>query len=283
MRKILLSLVLLSLAPQGAGAQEADTAANPVAETIVSGLSQNRVSITANFDGDEILVYGAVKREGPAPEGRLDVIVTAEGPSGPVTIRRKERTAGIWINRDSVNVAKAPAFYAVATTGRLEDILSPEENRLHAISVDQLVRLEAAEAAATAWVEQGGDPDATPDYALMLNESEFIRAMVRVRTSEGRYRLLENRVQLNEQTLFRADLTLPSNLTEGTYRVRMFLLRDGKVIANHERWIRVRKEGLERMIFNLSQEQPLFYGLLSLAIAAAAGWGASAAFRLIRP
>ena len=285
MRAILILLMACcSLTPNMTGAQEAEPGAQPpVTETIVSGLSQNRVSITASFDGDEILVYGAVKREGPAPEGRLDVIVTAEGPSGPVTIRRKERVAGIWINRESVSVTKAPAFYAVATTGRLQDIISAEENRRHAISVDHLVRLEAAEAAAQAWIERGGDPDATPDYALLLNESEFIRAMIRVRAGEGRYRLLENRVQLNEQTLFRADLSLPSNLTEGTYRVRMFLLREGKVIAEHERWIRVRKEGLERMIYNMSQEQPLLYGLLSLAIAAAAGWGASAAFRLIRP
>ncbi|MGY9050357.1 MAG: TIGR02186 family protein, partial [Rhodobacterales bacterium] len=34
--------------------------------------------------------------------------------------------------------------------------------------------------------------------------------------------------------------------------------------------------------FNLSREQPLSYGLLSIAIAVAAGWGASAAFRMIR-
>ncbi len=251
-------------------------------ETIVSGLSQNRVSITASFDGDEILVYGAVRREAPAPKGRLDVIVTAEGPSVPVTIRRKARVAGIWINRDSVNVSSAPSFYAVATTGRLDEILSPEQNRRYAISVDQLVHLEAAEAAMENWVARGGDPDTAPLFPVLLSEGEFIRSMIRVRSNEGRYRLLENRVQLTEQTLFRADLTLPSNLTEGVYRVRMFLLREGEVIASHERWIRVRKEGLERMIFNLSREQPLIYGLVSLLIAVAAGWGASTAFRLIR-
>ena len=42
-------------------------------ETIVAGLSQNRVSITADFDGSEIIVYGAVRRESRPPEGRLDV------------------------------------------------------------------------------------------------------------------------------------------------------------------------------------------------------------------
>ncbi len=274
------ALLALMLAALPALAQKAERDPYP-SESIVSGLSQNRVSITASFDGDEILVYGAVKRDGPAPDARLDVIVTAEGPSGPVTVRRKARVAGIWVNRDSVNVSSAPSFYAVATTGRLDDILRPEENRRHAISIDQLVHLEAADAALENWVARGGDPDSVPLFPILLSEGEFIRSMIRVWTNEGRYRLLENRVQLTEQTLFRADLTLPSNLTEGVYRVRMFLLRDGFVVATHERWIRVRKEGLERMIFNLSREQPLLYGLLALFFAAFAGWGASAAFRLM--
>ncbi|NPD17104.1 TIGR02186 family protein [Xinfangfangia sp. D13-10-4-6] len=278
-RRGLFALLLCALPAQ---AQQAQPERPDSGEKIVSGLSQNRVSITASFDGDEILVYGAVKRDAPAPEGRMDVIVTAEGPSGPVTIRRKARVAGIWVNRDSVNVSSAPSFYAVATTGPLDKILRPEENRRHAISIDQLVHLEAAQAALESWVARGGDPDSVPLFPILLSEGEFIRSMIRVWSNEGRYRLLENRVQLTEQTLFRADLTLPSNLTEGVYRVRMFLLRDGYVVATHERWIRVRKEGLERMIFNLSREQPLVYGLVSLLIAAFAGWAASAAFRLIR-
>ena len=90
-------------------------------ETIVSGLSQSRVSITADFDGSEILIYGAVKRDTPAPEGGpLEVIVTVEGPSTPVTVRRKDRVAGIWVNNAEVVVDSAPSFYAVATTGPLE-------------------------------------------------------------------------------------------------------------------------------------------------------------------
>ncbi|MEM7491144.1 MAG: TIGR02186 family protein, partial [Pseudomonadota bacterium] len=39
----------------------------------------------------------------------------------------------------------------------------------------------------------------------------------------------------------------------------------------------------ERFIYNLAHDRPLIYGLLSLAIAIAAGWGASAVFRLVRP
>ena len=75
---------------------------------------------------------------------------------------------------------------------------------------------------------------------------------------------------------------LPANLTEGSYRVRIFLTRGGLVVDELESVIDVRKEGLERWLTSLAHDQPLIYGLLSLAIAVLAGWGASAAFRFIR-
>jgi uncharacterized protein (TIGR02186 family) len=233
-------------------------------ETIVAGLSQNRVSITADFDGSEILIYGAVKRDAPAPDaGALEVIVTVEGPAAPVAVRRKDRVAGIWVNNATVRVDSAPSFYAVATTGPLRHILSDVENLRYGITIERVIRaIGIADEADRA--------------------GEFVLALLRVRTNEGRYRVLEGKVELTEDTLFRADVVLPANLTEGEYKVRLFLLRDKRVIANQERVIGVRKEGLERFVFNLAQEQPLLYGLLSLVLAAVAGWGASAAFRLIR-
>ncbi len=234
-------------------------------EVIVAGMSQNRVSITADFDGSEILIYGAVKRDAPPPEdvGALEVIVTVEGPSTPVAVRRKDRVVGIWINNASVRVDSAPSFYAVATTGPLDHILSDVDNLRYGITIERMIRAIGISDEA----DQAG---------------EFVLALLRVRTNEGRYRVLEGKVELTEDTLFRTDVVLPANLTEGEYKVRLFLLRDKRVIASQERVIGVRKEGLERFVFNLAQEQPLIYGLVSLVLAALAGWGASAAFRLIR-
>lgn len=232
-------------------------------ESIVAGLSQNRVSITADFDGSEILVYGAVKREAPAPDGPLDVIVTVEGPSTPVTVRRKDRAWGIWVNRAAVKVDSAPSFYAVVTSGPLTGILSATENLRSGITIDRVIRA----------VGLTDEADAS---------EAFIEALLRVRTADGRYRLLEGKVELTDETLFRADVVLPASLTEGEYKVRLFLLRGGNVVATQERLIGVRKEGLERLIFNLAQDRPLAYGLLSLALAAFLGWAASATFRLFR-
>ncbi len=234
-------------------------------EQIVAGMSQNRVSITADFDGSEILIYGAVKREAPPPEGQgpLEVIVTVEGPATPVVVRRKDRVAGIWLNNAEVRVSSAPSFYAVATTGPLDHILSDTDNLRHAITIERVIRAVGI----TSDADKAG---------------EFLLGLLRVRTNEGRYRVLQGKVELTEETLFRTDVVLPANLTEGEYKVRLFLLRDKRVIATQDRVIGVRKEGLERWVFNLAQEQPLLYGLISLVLAALAGWGASAAFRLMR-
>lgn len=233
-------------------------------ERIVAGLSQNWVSITADFSGSEILIYGAVKREAPPPKaGPLRVVITVEGPSTPLTVRRKDRRWGIWINNAEVEVDSAPSFYAIATSARLADSLSDIEDLRHQISIPRVIRAIGISAEA----------DASP---------AFVEAMMRIRQDEGRYTVAEHSVMLTEETLFRADVQLPAALTEGDYRVRVFLTRDGRVIDRLERDIYVRKAGLERFLHRLAFNQPLIYGLLSLLVATVAGWGASALFNRLR-
>ena len=233
-------------------------------EQIVTGLSQNRVQITANFDGSEILIYGAVKRDSPAPSSPpLEVIITVEGPSTSLVIRRKEKLAGIWLNNAAVTIDAAPSFYAVASTGALDNILSETEDLRHHITIPNVIRAVGISAEAE-------------------NSPEFVDALQRIRFAEDRYRVAERSVQLVEDTLFRTDVVLPANLTDGNYKVRLFLLRGGQVIDSQERIIGVRKAGLERFLFNLAHEQPFIYGVLSLVMAAVAGWAASPAFRFIR-
>jgi hypothetical protein len=59
-------------------------------------------------------------------------------------------------------------------------------------------------------------------------------------------------------------------------------VRDREVISSGATIIRVEKAGIERWLYNLSREEPLTYGLMSVALALAAGWLAAAAFRLAR-
>ncbi len=233
-------------------------------EEVVLGLSQDRVAITATFDGSEILVFGAVKREAAIPEGPpLEVIVAVSGPAEPVVVRRKEKKFGIWVNVDSVLVDSAPSFYAVATSGDFDVVLNDVEDLRHRISIERAIRSVGA-------------------AMHIKGAQEFADAIIRIREKNGLYQTRENTVAVDQQTLFRTSITMPANLTEGAYQTRIFLTRNGKVVSEFETAIDVRKVGLERWLFNLSRQQPLVYGLLSLAIAIFAGWGASAIFRMLR-
>jgi uncharacterized protein (TIGR02186 family) len=233
-------------------------------EEVVAGQSRDNINITASFEGSEILIYGAVKRFEPEPTGPpLEVIVTLEGPSAPVTVRRKSREAGIWVNTDSVGVAAAPTFYAVATTGPLGDILDPAEDVTQRISVPLAVRAFSGPLTVA---------DARP----------YTEALLRIREASGIYAVEIGGVHLVEDTLVRADFELPANLTEGDYKTRIFLLRGGRVVDQHRAAIYVRKVGLERWLFGLSRDLPAAYGLMSLALAVFAGWAAAAVFRIIR-
>lgn len=242
----------------------AATPALATGEEIVAGLSQNRVAITTNFDGSEILIYGAVKRDAPAPtDAPLEVIITVEGPSTPVVIRRKERVAAIWVNTSAVTVDAAPSFYAVASTGPVADILSNTDDLRFKITLPRAIRAVGIASEAQ-------------------NSGDFLTALERIKAAESSYRLSEGAVQLVDETLFRTDVVLPANLIEGDYRVRMFITRGGRVVDHVERVIGVRKTGLERLLYVMAHEQPLLYGLISLAMAALAGWAASAGFRVLR-
>ncbi|MGB1033814.1 MAG: TIGR02186 family protein, partial [Primorskyibacter sp.] len=230
------------------------------AEDIVLGLSRDSIQITTNFSGTELLIYGAIRREAAIPDDPMGLILTVAGPSEEVTVYKKDRVAGIWVNTENVTIEAAPAFYAVASNAPLDDILSKGADRRHAVSINRAIR--------SIWARvTHGDVGA------------FVDAVIRIRENKGLYRLEESAVKIDDETLFSARVRMPADLTEGRYETRIFLTRGGEVVSKYTRDIDVRKVGLERFLYNLSREQPLVYGLMSLAIATFAGWAASAAFR----
>ncbi len=235
-----------------------------LAEEVVLGLSKDTVSINTSFDGSEILIFGAVKREAPIQDDpRLQVIVTVSGPVETFTVRRKEKRFGIWVNTDAVEVDSAPSFYAVSSSTVLGLSISDTEDLRHRVSIPRAIR-------------SVGAPDTIADA------TRFTDALIRIKSRSNQYQLNEGTVSVDEQTLFRTAIELPAALTEGDYQTRIFLTRGGEVISQYETSIYVRKVGLERWLFRLSRENALMYGLMSLAIAIGAGWAASAVFRMFR-
>jgi uncharacterized protein (TIGR02186 family) len=241
----------------------APVAAPAAEETVIAGLSQSHVSITTDFSGSEIFIYGAIKREAPAPKGwPLDVIIAVTGPLEPAIVRKKERKFGIWVNDAGVKVDTAPSLYAIATTGPFRDIISFTDDFRYKVGIENLVH----------FIGETDDAEFKEGYP---------EALVRLRRAEGIYFEVSGGVKVTDETLFETRIQLPANLVEGDYKVRVFLLRDKNVMDVFESSIEVRKVGLERWIYTMAQEQSALYGLLSILVALTAGWLASTFFRLV--
>lgn len=235
------------------------------AEEVLAGLSQTSVALTASFEGSEILVFGAVYRPGPMDPAALPlaVIVTVQGPAQRLSVWRKGRRAGVWMNVEEVRVSRAPSFYAVASSKPLAEALNDTEDLRHRVSIPQAIRAFGA-------------------IATVADAPAFTEALTRLRTEDGLYQLNEGAVEITRDTLFRTTIALPANLTEGSYAARVFLTRGGEVLDVFETVIDVRKTGIEAWLSLLARDQPFAYGLLAVALAVAAGWGASTAARLFR-
>ncbi|MCF6445523.1 TIGR02186 family protein [Nereida sp. MMG025] len=234
------------------------------AQDLVLGLSESEVAITTTFDGSDILVFGAIKHESiEGAQADLDIIVTVEGPKQPVTVYQKARRLGIWVNAAEVEVDEAPSFYAISTTRPIWDILSATDDQRNQITLSRAIR-------------SVGAPETVQDPAA------FTAALMRIRQNEGLYQLREGNATLIDNTLFNTEVSLPANLVEGAYKVSVYLTQDKAVISSFSSSIDVRKAGLERLLYNLAHDQPYLYGIVALAIAIAAGWGASAVFRLFQ-
>src|ERR1700759_4941159 len=90
------------------------------AEDLVSGVSQDIIQITSNYTGTNIVVFGAIEGS-QAAQGR-DIVVVVRGPDEPMTVGRKDRVAGVWVNRDAARFEGLPTYYYLASTAPLSRI-----------------------------------------------------------------------------------------------------------------------------------------------------------------
>ena len=97
------------------------------AERLIVSVSNHRVTVTPNYSGEELVLFGSVEKDANTPPNRnYDLVVTVSGPRADMVTRRKERRFGIWINTDSRQFLQVPAYLAIFSDRPIEAIASPE-------------------------------------------------------------------------------------------------------------------------------------------------------------
>jgi len=219
---------------------------------MVSDLSSRRVAIESDFTGTALLLFGSLAEEG-------DVVVVVKGPPQTLTVRLKERVAGVWVNTESQIYDGLPGFYAVASNRALSDIASDRVLRRHGIGIDN-IRITA------------NDAEAGPGQA-------FPEAVRRLRRANDLYHEDPAGVSIRNGQLFRSNIDFPANVPVGQYIVQVYLFQDGQVVSAETSPILIDKSGIERAVYSFAHQWPLFYGIFAVLIAGFTGWGAAQIFR----
>ncbi|MGL4542437.1 MAG: TIGR02186 family protein, partial [Polymorphobacter sp.] len=229
---------------------------------LITDISQSRIDIIYTFKGAELLVFGAIQyANGQVPDEAAGLVVVMRGPAEPITVRKKARVAGIWVNTASVRFESAPGFYAVATSAPIAKLVDERTAAIWEIGVSSLQLSPTGEA--------------SPEQTEI-----FERGLIDQRRRAGLFAEHEGAVGISQNILYRARIAIPSTVPVGSYTAQIFLVRKGEVIAQSTSPVEIDKSGFERWIFVAAHNHAFLYGLAAVALALLAGWGAGLVVRL---
>jgi uncharacterized protein (TIGR02186 family) len=234
-------------------------------ESFQIGLSTNRVAISSDFSGADLTIFGALDNADQilARQGRYDIIVVLEGPARPVTVRKKTRVLGVWVNTQSQSFTNVPTSYAVATTRPMQDIAQPVMYQRLALGSENIFMRAVEE-------EQQRNPERV---------AEFTAALRQQKRAAGLYNERIGGVQFLSPSLFRATLSLSPNVPVGTHRARAFLFRNGVFVKETSAQLTIVKAGLEQRIYRMAQDNGLLFGFAAVLLAIITGWLGRLIFR----
>jgi uncharacterized protein (TIGR02186 family) len=228
---------------------------------LVPDISSRSVQIRYSFTGAQLLLFGAVIYPGGhVPTRPVDIAVVLRGPVQPILVREKQKIAYIWMNADSDRFRSAPSFYAVASSRPLPELLDERTAAIYELGLHNLQ------------LSPGGG-------ALPEKERRFEAGLLDLRTREGLYSEDPHGIEISGGVLYRAVITIPSQVPVGTYTAETFLIDRHKVVAAATRDIQINKSGFERFVAVSARRHEFLYGLTAVAMSLALGWAAAAAFR----
>ena len=230
---------------------------------LVPEVSQHEVQVQQGFTGTQLLLFGAILDPRGQRAGReYDIVVVLKGPSEPIRMREKEKVGGIWINAGSTDFRSAPAFFAVASSRPVDEIVDEKTAAIYEFGTD-FIQLS---------------PTGVIDP---VEQQRFSEGLVDQREREGLYKQDMDGVSIREQVLYQARIDLPSNVTTGTYTAETFAVAQGRVIASAVAEVEVRKVGLDWLVEVFAQRYSLWYGISAVLLSVGMGWAAGRLFALV--
>ena len=226
-------------------------------DNLVTDLSESTVEISSTFSGADILLFGAY--DGQKND---DIIVVVSGQNGNIKVDRKEKKFGIWMITESMKFTNIPKYYYIASNRKIKDITNTTEIKKRKLDFNSF--------------ELKNDKI---DYNNL--DKKWYEALKRNMKKKQFWKIEENSIKLNKNTLFRKTLSLPSNVSTGMYNVKILHYRKGNLISQEESKIKIDRTGISANIYNFAQNFSAIYGIIAVIIALFFGWLTNFIFRRI--
>ena len=234
------------------------------AEQVVMAVSSERVAINSNFSGTELTVFGSIERDGSSVSraGDYDVVVVVKGPPADVVTRKKERIFGVWINRNSRTFLGIPSFYALLSNKPIDDIAQSQALKANQLGLTNITFPVSADS-----IEAPGNP------------ADFSEAYRRLKAEDDLFSMSDDGVEFLTRTLFKSQVQIPSRVPVGTYRIEVFVFKQGTLLAHDEQTLWISKAGLEQIVYDFSRQEGLLFGIAAVLLAIFVGWFGGVVFR----
>ncbi len=227
--------------------------------------------LTAKANHDHIQIdffyHGStVSVKGVADAG-TDLVIKITSPEGHQVLKKKGKVGGLlWMNVGDLKFEHAPNFYSVYSTGKLEDILSPEEMDKYTIGYSSLKNhVEVTPVT--------GDEEKTAWF------NEFLK----FKEASSLYAMSSNKISTTPLDNGRQEYYImtdwPYQATPGDYLVTVYAVKNKKVVEQAETKVNVEQVGMVKSLAGMARNNGVLYGALSVLAALSAGFGVGLIFR----
>lgn len=226
------------------------------------------LAVKANHDHIKIASFyhgSTVSVAGVADSG-ADLIIKLTSPEGHETLRKKGKAAGfLWMNVGSLNFERVPNLYFLHTTKKLEEMLTPDEIDKYLIGYPALEK----------------HVEITP----IKNEDEktkwfndFVKFKESSKLYSTSYGKISTTVKDGKQHYY-VLLDWPYQALPDNYTVTVYAVKDKKIVETATASVFVEQVGIVKTLSDMAKNNGVMYGIISIAIALAAGFGVGIIFR----
>lgn len=220
---------------------------------LVVDIASDHIDVTVGFSGASIEVFGDRR------DINTDIIIVVEGPLRNVTIWKKARIMGTWVNRHYVYFKNIPMYYNFALSN--PDLLdaNPALMREKRVGVNALFEGDGIR-------KSGGVTDVVP----------FRDSLIEAKTEGRIFPQSHSEIVFMNDNFFRVSFKIPPSVPTGEYTIHSYLIKKGKIVDEDVDTLKVEQVGLNAFILKAAREDGFLYSIVCIVLAVVSGWFVSA-------